>query len=176
MSCLVILELFHISSSPYWNFNLKRLLCTSWFYTWCLYLLGASTSAPACPCRLRAAQRPPFAQRFPAKWVHTQTCFAAVLPEDLGDQPLSYHNLDIICLYWTGTEYTYFLHALDGTPKPWDAAFTIDAGTTSILVNAEKHKYLSSVNYIKKVKAYLNYEWGAASARLGRVTFKGVYI
>lgn len=62
------------------------------------------------------------------------------------------------------------------TPKSWDAAFPIDAETTSILVSAEKHKYLSSVNYIKKLKAYLNYEWSAASTQLGRVTFKGVYI
>lgn len=46
----------------------------------CLCLLGASTSAPECPRRLTAAQRPPFAPRFPAKWVCTQTCFASRRP------------------------------------------------------------------------------------------------
>lgn len=49
------------------------------FFAWCLYLLGASTSAPACPCRLMASQRPPFAQRLPVKWdIHKlvwQLCF-----------------------------------------------------------------------------------------------------
>lgn len=60
-------------------------------------------------------------------------------------------------------------------PKSCDAAFTIDIEAASISVVVEKYKYLSSINYIKEVNAYLNYEWSAAAACLGRGTFKGMY-
>lgn len=42
--------------------------------------------------------------------------------------------------------------------KSCDAAFTIDIGAAPISVIVEKYKYFSSINYIKEVNAYLNYE------------------
>lgn len=169
MSHLVILKLFQIPPSPDWSFNMKRLLFTSLFCVYTCWVPSHLHLHAQDGC-LEAS----FSQRFWAKWVHTQTCFATVLWEDLGDEPLRWYKFG----HQSFTEQTLNILPMCAgqhtEPKSWDSAFTIDVGAASILVSAEKHKYLSSVNYIKEVTTYLNYEWSAASAQLGRVTFKGV--
>lgn len=148
-----------------------------------VYLLGlyldlmyASTSASACPCGPIATWRPPFSNRFPAQWIRTQTCFATVLlEEDLGDQLVS------CCKFGRQRFAEQTLGILPmrpgqyAEPRSCGAAFTIDTGAASISVIVGKYKYLSSVNYIKEVNAYLNYEWSAAAECLDRGTFKGMY-
>lgn len=108
---------------------------------------------------------PTFSNRFLAKWIHTQTCFAPVLLEDdLGDQLLSCYKFGQ--QRFTG-QTAGVLRMCPGQytePKSHDAAFTIDVGAASVSVIVEKYKYLSSINYIKEVNAYLNYEQSAAAA------------
>lgn len=151
---LVHLQTFYIVFS---NLKLEPEKLPVYLLVLCLYLTCASASA--CPCGLVATWRPTFSNRFPAKWMHTQTCFAIVLLEDdLGDQVLSCYKFGQqmfteqtpgILPMWPG---------LSTEPKSCDAVFTIDTGAASVSMIVEKYKYLSSIDYVKEVNAYHNYE------------------
>lgn len=123
--------------------------------------------------------RPTFSNRlfsFPAKWVDTQTWFSTLLLEDLGDRLCSCYK------FGKQRVAEQILGILPAWPRQYteqklcDEAFTVDIGAATASVIVEKYKYLSSLNYIKELNAYLNYEWSAAAACLGRGTFKGMYI
>lgn len=83
-----------------------------------------------------ASWRPTFSNRFLAKWIHTQTCFAPILlEEDLGDQHLSCYKFGQ--QRFTG-QTPGALPMCPGQctePKSRDAAFTIDVGAAPIYLS-----------------------------------------
>lgn len=171
MSHLVILKLFHIPSSPDWNFNLKRFLFTSWFCVYACWVHPHLHLSAHVGWRLLRGLLLHQGSQLNG-YVHK----LVLLQGDLGDQPLSCHKFGHQIFTEQALGILPMCAGQHTEPKSWDAVFIIVVGSVSILLSAEKHKCLSSINYIKEVKAYLNYEWSAAFAQLGRVTFNGVYI